>query len=152
MPAAAKAPHAPCLHASVNALGARNNFPCVDSLRMQGDMHMDRRERQRRCSGQPTPLNDKVLAAENSRNPLSQMRRNRERTQHPLVSYHARKDSHPHTNAAVTTSITRRGTIPARRLISAATHTVRMRTTAVQRRPNLRAAVCIKHCSYNVPL
>jgi hypothetical protein len=42
---------------------------------MQGDMHMDRRERQRRCSGQPTPLPDKVLAAENSRNPLSQMRR-----------------------------------------------------------------------------
>ena len=36
MPAAAKAPHAPRLHASVNALGARNNFPCVDSLESTG--------------------------------------------------------------------------------------------------------------------
>ena len=53
----------------------------------------------------------------------------RDRTQYPSVSFHARKDSHPHTNAAATTSSTPR-TIPARRLISAATRTARMRTTA----------------------
>ena len=67
MLAAAKAPHAP--HAphlqatSVNALGARTNFPCVDPLRMQGDMHMDRREYQRRCCWQPIPLPDAPLQA-----------------------------------------------------------------------------------------
>jgi hypothetical protein len=49
-----KAPHAPRLHASDNALGARNNFPCIDSLRMQGNMHMNRRE-------QPIPLPDEAL-------------------------------------------------------------------------------------------
>ena len=76
----------------------------------------------------------------------------RERTQHPEVSFHAQKDSHPHTNAAVTASITRRGTIPARRLISAATRTARMQTTTVQRRPTLRAAVYTMCFSYNVPL
>ena len=31
MPAAVKAQDAPRLRANVNALGARNNFPCVDS-------------------------------------------------------------------------------------------------------------------------
>jgi len=63
MLAAAKAPHAPRLHVSVNVLGARNNLPCVDSLRMQTDMHMDRREHQRRCCWQPIPLPDAPLQA-----------------------------------------------------------------------------------------
>jgi len=60
-----KAPHAPSQHASDNALGARNNFPCLDSLRMQGNVYMNRREHQHRCCWQPIPWPDEALYKHN---------------------------------------------------------------------------------------
>jgi hypothetical protein len=147
MPAAAKAPHAPRLHETTYL--ALTHSECKRTcIWTAASTNADAAGNQYHC-----PLRQYTsTAADNSRNnPLSQIRCTVKHAA-PVGVVPRAKNSHPHTNAAVTTSITRRGTIPARRLISAVTRTARMQTTAVQRRPNLRVAVCTKHFSYNVPL
>jgi hypothetical protein len=137
----------------------KTTYPCVG----QGDVHMDRREPQRRCCWRPIPLADEALYKQAADKPqpaytkaIHRVRTHsaihRERTQHPgaatratggLTSSHQCGGYHKHYPK-------RHYTV--RQLTSATTRPARMRATTVRRCPHLRAAVCTMRLPYNVPL
>ena len=135
----------------------KTTYPCVGLPRVQGDVHMDRREPQRPCCWRPIPLADEALYKQAADKPQPAYTKaiHRECTQHPscvgaatraiggLTSSHQCGGYHKHYPK-------RHYTV--RRLTSATSRPARMRATTVRRCPHLRAAVCTKRSRYNVPL
>ena len=63
----------------------KTTYPCVGLSRVQGNVHMNRREPQRRCCWRPIPLADEALCKQTADKPQPAYTKtiHRERTQNP---------------------------------------------------------------------